>query len=412
MENMLQQEATNQKFAPYVADALECVKLRFVGKDCNIDDAKEYDVEFAHQHFESEKIVGYKDLKVDVVYSNLTMYSYVNIEHSGDITEVDKTIEPDDIVSLIRNQYPTGHSAALMAKREAFKVVCDRQKEFQPYGKKVSDLEWNNKKYELYSVEFGDRKQGFDEYLGRVQTLSLYFIEAAWYTDPTDERFMYYFIYEKEPTFALAGYVCLYRFYHHPDLVRPRFAQIMVLPPCRRCGFGNKFLEMVYTQLRSIPDVFDITAEDPADTFLYSRDFLDCKLLKNMKEFGFETLRKGYTKELQDKIREKAKIGKVQARRVYEVLRYYYVQTQFPEDEEAFEADVKKRIEIPFKKSSRDSSKLRSALSDQELSVVNANDNPEDIQKSVDAIYDSTLQEYDVALDRLTRFEPELFPKC
>ncbi|CAD5209175.1 unnamed protein product [Bursaphelenchus xylophilus] len=409
---MFKQESSNQKFAPYVSDALECVKLKFVDNNCDIVNAAQYDIDFAYQHFDqAEKIVGFKDLEVNVVYSNLTMYSYVKVDHTGDITEVDNTIEPDDIVTLIRNQYPIGQTNSLITNVASFKALCERQKEFVPFGKKVADLEWRNKKYELYRVTFDDRKQGFDQYLARVQTLSLYFIESASYTDPEDPRFTYYFIYEKEPTMALAGYVCLYNFYHYPDKERPRFAQALVLPPYRRSGLGNKFLEMVYDDLRRDEKVFDITAETPADTFIYSRDFLDCKLMKPMEEFGFEVLKKGYSKELEDKMREKTKIGKVQARRVYELLRYFYVQTSHPEDEESFENDVRKRIAIPFNKSSRDSSKLRTVLTDQELAIVSAKDNPEEKKKMIDAIYESTVEQYGIVLDRLTKYESVLFPK-
>lgn len=208
-----------------------------------------------------EEIFGYKDLSVSIVYSDLTMYSYVQFEHTGLITAVDKQIVPDDIPGLIRKEYPVGQTQSLTTKYPLFKNLCERQKEFKPFGNKIDEFECNEKKFDVYRVDFEDRTQGFQNFLGRVQTLATYFIEAASYTDPEDPKFSYYFVYEQGSPLKLAGFVVVYRFYAHPDKERIRFAQVLVLPPYRRSGFGGKFMSSVFQNLRNDNKVYDITGK-------------------------------------------------------------------------------------------------------------------------------------------------------
>lgn len=95
---------------------------------------------------------------------------------------------------------------------------------------------------------------------------------------------------------------------------------------------------------------------------------------------------------------------------MYELLRYYYVQTSQPEDEDAFEADVRRRLERPFRSTERDSLKLNMVLSKEELAIVAAKQSPEERRKSVDEQFEQLLKHYDNSLHRLTHFAGQLFP--
>lgn len=57
----------------------------------------------------------------------------------------------------------------------------------------------------------------------------------------------------------LAGYASLVRFYKYPDKIRPRIAQILLLPHYRGVGIGAKFLKAIYNDLIQDPKVADIT---------------------------------------------------------------------------------------------------------------------------------------------------------
>lgn len=122
----------------------------------------------------------------------------------------------------------------------------------------------------------------FDLYLARVQTLALWYVDAADYTDNTDERYFHYMLYvltysvhaakrsivfsfetvkteEGNTRYRFAGYCTLYRFYHHPDLARVRIAHILLLPQYHKCGNGSNFLRIINEDLRGDPKVYDIT---------------------------------------------------------------------------------------------------------------------------------------------------------
>lgn len=91
-------------------------------------------------------------------------------------------------------------------------------------------------------------------------------------------------------------------------------------------------------------------------------------------------------------------------------MRYYYIQKVNLNDEEAFEAEVKKRLALPFKRSQRESKKLSEAFNEQEYAIVSAKDDPEEKKRMLETLYDDTLKHFDVVLERLYRFKPDLFP--
>lgn len=192
----------------------------------------------------------------------------------------------------------------MFSSRDQFVKELEKQESFKPSGhliKKYSvvnagrcgfgignDWKWFDKitdgekqQFEVFKVS--ESSPQFDSYLARVQTLSLWYIDAAEYTDNSDERWMHYFVYvlfhffvrvllsysfilscshikmtictmcslykyyvarsskqkrlngchcryEKikglsgGDCFALAGYVSVYNFYAYPQHVRPRIA--------------------------------------------------------------------------------------------------------------------------------------------------------------------------------------------
>lgn len=58
---------------------------------------------------------------------------------------------------------------------------------------------------------------------------------------------------------ALAGYASVVRFYNYPDMIRPRIAQILLLPQYRGSGNGVKFLQAIYSDFIKMKNVRDIT---------------------------------------------------------------------------------------------------------------------------------------------------------
>lgn len=75
-----------------------------------------------------------------MLYSDLTMFSYLKIEHDGLMNLVEKDLEPDDIRKKVLQLYPIDQQECLVEDTAAFEEVCRRQCDFKPFGEKVSDL--------------------------------------------------------------------------------------------------------------------------------------------------------------------------------------------------------------------------------------------------------------------------------
>lgn len=144
----------------------------------------------------SEKIVGYKGLRVTLVYSDLSMYSYLRVEYDGLMTEMETNLEPDNIRKKILETYPDNQQDCLIEEWSKFDEVCQNQRVFKPFGEKINDFSFGGRKYQLHKVT--ENTPAFDEYMSRIQTLTLWFIEGVKYTDNSDPRFMHYLLLDFE----------------------------------------------------------------------------------------------------------------------------------------------------------------------------------------------------------------------
>ncbi|KAK5980252.1 ATP-dependent DNA helicase chl-1 [Trichostrongylus colubriformis] len=316
----------------FVTNALDVVRIRFVSSWESAGDVEAFAPEFAHQHFgEKETIYGYNDLHIVLNYTDASMFLYPEVSFSATVSAVEKDMKEDDVMAKIKDQLPSDQMNMMVEAVDAFHVLLSKQKNFKPFGELISKLSAGafyvfvrlrnigGKCFELYKIS--ESSPAFDAYLTRVQSLALWYIDAAQYTDNSDPLWFHYFLFESRANdsgdgsraYSLAGYASLYRFYAYPDRVRPRIAQIMLLPPYRKRGLGAKLLDVVYKDLCSMKEVLDVTAEDPADNFVYLRDYVDCINCSKLPEFAPDNLKGGFTEEMRTAALNKLKITKVAA---------------------------------------------------------------------------------------------------
>nr|CAD2188881.1 unnamed protein product [Meloidogyne enterolobii] len=407
----------------YVADALLAVKLNFVSSTDEIDKFPKYSPEFAYQHFgETEKIVGYKNLSVNVIYSDASLFLTSLVKYDG-ILNGNSAIQADNIVEKIKDALPSTQLDAYLPF-DKFKDKLVEQTKFRPYGELISkfyiEQEIGKERcFELYKfdkLETDPRLEEGIKFLERAQSIAFWYIESVQYTDEEDPRFFNYFLFESLKSsnnglsrWKFAGYANLYRFYHYPDKDRIRIAQILLAPPFRKMGLGPKFLQAIYSDLWRIETVWDITAEVPADSFVIMRDYVDALNCSKLPQFSKENLMNGFNTEMYKIAREKYKLCKMQARRIYEILRLFHTKVNVPEELKQFKEDVFKRLKKLVMDPKRDRGRIAQSFADDEqsLAIAMMAFEPEQQQHQLETLYENLVNNYRIVLDLLAKYEKE-----
>lgn len=398
------------KYADFLVDGAQAISLTFVSDMNEIASARRHHPEFVYQHFgENETVFGYKDLNVTIHYTDASMYLYPEISYTAEITSFTTEFKADNIIRKLKEQLPAEQMEMLCQTSAIFKSRLDEQREFWPYGQLLSKFTVGTRELQVWVVS--ESSPRFNAYLARVQTLALWYIEAAQYTDNDDPRWQHYMLYESRKKddgvlrVVFAGYASLVRFYNYPDKIRPRIAQILLLPQYRGAGIGARFLKAIYSDLIQDPKVGDITAEAPAESFAATRDFVNCSNCLTLKEFHADNLKKGFSEEMKNAALLRFKINPKQARRVYEILRLRHIDVLDEEAMEAYRFYVKKRLEKPFKRSERDWRKLSSVLDEYEYAAVLANQmSIEQKAEKLEQLYEEEVAGYRTVIKRLISF--------
>ncbi|CAL2036431.1 unnamed protein product [Caenorhabditis brenneri] len=411
---MVMEDLTNvNRTRRYISDGLAAIKMTFLKDMQEMGSAPRYSPEMVYQHFgEEETIFGYEDLEVTIHHTAQTLYSYINVSYSSKVKN-EKGLEADDIVDKL--VHADVRPNVLVSGKEEFQQKLLKQKDFKPYGEMVHKFESKGKNYEIYKVS--EQSEDFNLFLERIQTLGMYFIECCSLTDNTEENWLHYFIYERCDTGEgdgstvtnVAGFATLYKFYNYRDKVRPRIAQMLLLPQYRKSGIGAQFMESFLRDLRATPQVFDVTVEAPGDQFVYLRDYVDCVNCMALPEFSPENLKNGYTDNMRLASLQKLKISKAQSRRVYEILRFRSTNKKDKEELKAQRIDVKKRLYAPMKKSERDWKRLNLALTADELRQAACGEMDEETKfATLSQAYDRLMESYQKTIDRIEA-HPKIF---
>jgi len=202
----------------------------------------------------------------------------------------------------------------------------------------------------------------FHEYLDRVQTMLVYYIETSCFLDTEDTNWTHYFLYEKrrntasipgkisnEFRYITIGYLSVYSYYAYPDKTRSRISQIMVFPKYQNAGHGAELTECVLRDVYQSPNIVDVTAESPSVDFIRLRDFVTTKMCCTLASFkDKEMLKKGFNTEMVKEALKCFKIPKLQSRRCYEILRMACTNQHNADEWTSYRLDLKKRYFKPF----------------------------------------------------------------
>jgi len=397
------------KYDSYKASANDVIHFKLVRKESDvIDENNVFKPDMSHQLFgDSESIFGYKDLRVDMYCTAGRMITYVNISYSDKITpQKYDGVSADDVLRTLAGKLQPG----FLSNRDEFISVIDRDQSFRPFGElihsyDITSVNGDEKKFEVYFVSVVDA--GWREYHERIQPFLLFYVDAASYIDVDDDKWNYYVVYEKycydnSYRYAFVGYVTVYNYYAYPERIRPRISQVLVLPPFQRQGHGSQLLQCFYNRCYALLEILDITVEDPSEGFQRMRDCVDAHNCLKLAAFHQDALLCGYSYDMELEAREKLKLNRRQSRRVYEILRLRATNRSDTQQYKAYRLDIKRRLNIPFQKNSRDFRKLQSALNVTELSATMNGFSAEQRMELLEKQFNECLAEYQLVLAHLS----------
>ncbi|XP_047366105.1 histone acetyltransferase type B catalytic subunit-like [Vespa velutina] len=352
-----------------VVSSNECLELKLI-RDINDleDDRTSFKPEMSHQIFgDSETIFGYRDLKVKLYYSAGSLETYLGMTYSEKVNKLTyEGVEADEVLSKVAEKLtPNIHT-----NLDPFVESLKKDRTFRPYGELLYSFSVNDndctRQFEVYKADMTCK--GFREYHQRLQTFVLWYIDAANFIDIDDDQWHYFNMFEKYKSssgytqYGTIGFATVYQYYAYPHHTRPRIAQVLILPLFQNMGLGTHLLRGIYREYIGRNEVKDITVEDPSVGFQRIRDYVDAMNCSKLPSFSRECLLQGFNKTMVIEAREKHKINKKQARRVYEILRLRITDISNEQEYRDYRLDVKKRLNIPYKREQNDIKKLELVL--------------------------------------------------
>ncbi|XP_017891786.1 histone acetyltransferase type B catalytic subunit [Ceratina calcarata] len=386
-------------------DALEFKLVRFV-EDLEDDDTT-FKPEMSHQVFgDSESIFGYRDLRVKLYYSAGCLETYLGITFSEKVsTTHSEGVEADEVLPKIADKLaPQVHNNI-----DSFIESLKKDDTFRPHGELLHSFSLDDgestRTFEVYKADMSFK--GFREYHQRLQTFVLWYIDAANFIDVDDDRWHYFNMFEKYQTtngtvrYATTGFATVYQYYAYPSNTRPRIAQVLILPPFQNIGLCTHLLQAIYRDYIGRSEVIDITVEDPSVPLQRIRDYVDAMNCSTLSSFSRECLLQGFNKAMVVEAREKFKINRKQARRVYELLRLRATDLTNEQEYREYRLNIKKRLNIPYRREQSDLRKLECALKNIDRRVNIALPTMEQRIQILEKEYKTLEDEYKKVIKRL-----------
>ncbi|KAF2885736.1 hypothetical protein ILUMI_20440 [Ignelater luminosus] len=347
----------------YTCNAMEATNLKivFTSDDLNKNCTKRlFKPELVHQIFGINEIIfGYRNIVVNIYVTANSAQYFIEVKYKAMI-DSSKGLSPDNILERLALWLP----AKYYTDRKQFIRVIERENHSQMFGSVVDTFETYNKSenatYKYIITNCSASEKGFAEFHLRFECMIVWFIDAASQIDVDDPNWIFLYVFEERTLpngktgYYPVGYCTIYKFFHFPDKIRTRISQLFVIPPCQRTGVGTKLLSATYKVITELPNVIDITVEDPCEAFKKMRDTLDCQLLMQIESFKYPAISKGFTQDMFTEANYHYKLNKQQCRRIYEILRMVYI-TQYPNSDEAqkFYNEIKQRVEAPYQREQR-----------------------------------------------------------
>ncbi|GMM38385.1 histone acetyltransferase catalytic subunit [Saccharomycopsis crataegensis] len=253
---------------------------------------------------EHEQIFGYFNLEINLAFNSTTMLPLLGFKFSEKLPD---SADLEDPQEKIFSFLPKGST-----------IVNDESKWAEEYEKELASFkipgtlvgEYNTvdgKEFGVYKSPLSNAKT--KEFHRRIQIFVLLFIEAGSYIDETDDKWDYYFIFEKKsatnPHPKFIGFTTVYSYWKYPGheaydsgdklelLVRKKISQFIILPPYQGKRHGEHLYKTLVDDWLRDEKISEIVVEDPSEAFDDLRDRCDLERLSSeafFKSSNFPTI--------------------------------------------------------------------------------------------------------------------------
>ena len=270
-------ELDTEQQATYVANDL--ISLVFVDKPGG-EDIEFHSPEYTHQLFKDEQ------------------FDFVETE-SEDEDDLQTTVivRLSDLkhkVVLPKRKLTEKERAALL---QGLQIGLPPDTAFEPFSNKLAEVvdafaaevnathptpgtllhSWvqSSEKFELWLTS--NKDEGAADLLARFEKLALWYIETADSIDFSDDRWQAVFLVKRDKSAraVYCGVYTLFTFRNPFAGSKLRVCTALVLPPFQGRGLGREIMLAVYRLCRGLPEVAEVTVEDPAPAFERLRDSVD-----------------------------------------------------------------------------------------------------------------------------------------
>jgi GNAT superfamily N-acetyltransferase len=313
----------------------------------SISDTSWWSPVFTHQLFPLEKVFGYKNPLVRIIYSDPDLR--ISVQGNAESVKAEVTIpnpsmngklvrvSADNLHTCLEKALPpafpaylvdahiANHSGSPPLRKPMFfpeeALPLHKQSSsstsssstslsavWKPFGKCISTFQVPSKTgntlrtFSIYRWKIAESVET-QAYHERASTLAVHLIETASAIDVTDQRWTCFGLYEElsSSSYSFAGYATVFRFVSPlrklpkgGDGIRRvecvRLSQLIVLPPFQRLGLGMKLLFAIQNLADEV-NAYEITIESPCEEMATLRDAFDIR-----RAFSFATGIEGSTK--------------------------------------------------------------------------------------------------------------------
>lgn len=334
------------KFKDYNVNSNDVTNIIFVHNSHNIlTPTIKFKPLMTHQIFNEENIYGYHGLRIDIYVAAHSAYCFIDIYYDEILRSNNKfCLEPDNVMGYLVPWFPNN----IISDLQEFKDYIKRDEPDYIYGECVdcfTNKTDQGKMAGFRIINCDLSAAGFKAFHKRFQSLIIMFIDAANFIDLDDPAWRILYLYEecrigRKNKYCPVGFCSMYLFKEVTTVAR--ISQFFIIPFLQQLGLGYKLLEATYNYLKStVNDLEEITVESPNKIFTRMRDNLDISYMIHEPTYKRQKLFKGFSDEMLKVARLKYKFSNEQARRIYEILRYYWSHNN-PKEYERFLLDVKK----------------------------------------------------------------------